>query len=323
MIMNNMGGGSSSGGGIKYRTVGLTEIVFNASGSSDLSGYRVIRSSSSSYYAKFYFPGKLVKVLSFKYREKIYSSSGSWGDVISYTGAWHISGNIGSPEINFSRYSSSYDRGYAITEITAIVEDEADGGTSASVTFTAAEISSGTWKLLDKNIISLSNLVTSAAVPSYEDCQIAWLTELKISGRFVYIKGSNPSQPFTFTAKLAENDTQGVLVCRHQTSSGSSMTGFTFNCGFKPKFVVASMIADPNSGGSNVDGVIGGQFSDAYLKEASYNNGYRCDINSVDSHGYTMAFTMTYNESTGIVQISFGLTYGTYADYPLHVLAVG
>lgn len=323
MIMNNMGGGGSSGGGIKYRTVGLTEIVFNSSSDSVLPGYRVINGTSSSYYAKFYFPGKLVKVLSFKYRQRYWGSGQSYGDVISYTGAWHISGNVGSPEINFNWYSSKTDMVYAITEITAIVEDEANGGTTTSVTFTAAEIASGTRKLLSNNIISLSNLVTSAAVPSGKDSTIGWLSEFKISGRFIYIKGQNPSQPFTFTVHLAETDTQGVLVCEDQISGGSSMSGFSFFTGFKPKYVFAAMIADPSSNSSSVDGFIGGQWSDAYLKTVTYNNGYRCDISSVGSHGYTTYFTTAYDESTGRATVDFNITYGTYVDYPLHVIAIG
>lgn len=110
---------------------------------------------------------------------------------------------------------------------------------------------------LPSNIISVSALTSSAAIPSGTDSKAALIEEMKITGSLLYVKGV--SAAITLNVKLATTSAQGILVAveEYYSSVGSSR-GIVFYPGFKPKYVAFSKSVDTYPG----DGVISGNWHD-------------------------------------------------------------
>lgn len=318
MIMNKVGGGSS--GGVTTRTVGLGEIYFNYTTSSLIANTRVISLSRNSGYAKFYFPGKVLKILSCKSR---YSRS-SWSyfeDVTSVTDNWQYFGNMAYNPYFSASTSSNYSELYAITELTAIIEDEASGGQVQTITISADDLNNGKRVKLPSNIISVSNLVSSATVPSGTDSKAALIKELRINGCLLYAKGSYAE--IKLNVKLATAPGQGILMhTSSYYSSGGSANGIVFYPGFKPKYVAFSKVEDDYPG----NGVISGNWHDASAPISfDYDSVIYADGNSTSGYNvWASSLSCEYTESTGESYLHFtGTSYGIYLSGTYQIVAIG
>ena len=320
MIMNKVGGGGSSGG-VTTRTVGLGEIYFPYTTDSTLSGYRVLVRGRGDSYSTIFFPGKVLQILSFKYRFRQSNSSGGYGEESTYTGEWLYFGNMASPTGLSTPSSSNYYYYFAVTELTAIVEDEASGGQVQTITISASDLYDGKRVKLPSNIISVSNLVSSVAIPSGTDSKAALISTLTITGSLLYIKGK--SADITLNVKLATSSAQGILVAVEKYySSGANQYGMSMYTGFPPKFVTFSKIG---SSTYSDDGVQCGAWHSGSWNTGITDSGY-VDATTSDSTTASLRFqgmSCTYNDSSGSLSISFSPTYGDYVKGSYQMVAVG
>lgn len=319
MIMNKVGGGDSSGG-VTTRTVGLGEIYFYHTTNSLVPNTRVISLSRNSGYATFYFPGKVLKILSCKSRH----SRSSWSyfnDETSVTDGWQYFGNMAYNSYFVDSSSSNYNELYAITELTAVIEDEASGGQVQTITISASDLYDGKRVKLPSNIISVSNLVSSAEIPSGTDSKAALIKELRINGCLLYIKGR--SAEITLNVKLATTLGQGVLMCAASYySSGGSAYGITFYPGFQPKYVAFSKVVDSYPG----NGVISGNWHDTSAPISfDYNRVIYADGSSTDGYDVRASgLSCEYTESTGGAYLHFtSASYGISLSGTFEIVAVG
>lgn len=318
MIMNKVGGGGS-GGGVTTRTVGLGEIFFYYGTRTEVPNCRVILRDKGDSAHIFYFPGKVLQVLSFKYK---YSSSPSnaFGDEQTYTGEWTYFGNTASPSLS-TPSSSSGRYYYAVTELTAIIEDEASGGQVQTITIAASDLYDGKRVKLPSNIISVSALTSSAAIPSGTDSKAALIKRMDISGSLLYVKGV--SAEITLNVKLATTSAQGILMHAesYYKSSGSAY-GITFYPGFKPKYVAFSKVVDTHPD----NGVISGNWHDTSAP-VSFNYNRVIYTNGSSTDGYDVrasGLSCEYNESTGEAYLHFtSATYGITTFGTFQIVAIG
>lgn len=317
MIMNKVGGGGS-GGGVTTRTVGLGEIFFYYGTRSEVPSCRVILRDRGDSPHIFYFPGKVLQILSFKYR---YSSglSSAFGSVETYTGEWTYFGNMASPSLS-TPSSSSGRYYYAVTELTAIIEDEASGGQVQTITISADELHDGKRVKLPSNIISVSGLTSSSAIPSGTDSKAALIKEMKITGSLLYVEGSYAD--ITLNAKLATTSAQGILMCAasYYSSSGSAY-GIVFYPGFKPKYVAFSKSVDSYPG----NGVISGNWHDTSAPLSfDYNRVIYADGSSTNGYNVRAAgLSCEYTESTGEAYLHYSASYGISTSGTFEIVAVG
>lgn len=321
MIMNKVGGGGS-GGGVTTRTVGMSEIYFGSYVDSKLTGYRTVYTSRGGNNPRFYFPGKVLQVLSFKYRFRQSNSSGGFGDETTYTGEWKLFGNVATPDLNIP-VSSNYDYHYAVTELTAIIEDEASGGQVQSVTLTVSSSEATRYKF-SSNIISVSNLTSPSAIPSGADSKAALIGKIEISGSLLFVTGgSSASVSVTLNVKLATMPGQGILkrVDSDSNSSGS-IYGLGLYTGFRPKYMVFSKSsADSNPG----NGLISGNWFDSG-GPISFSHSRIMVANGSSTDGYELragGLSMEYNEDTGYASLHFSASYGVYTSGTFEIIAVG
>lgn len=319
MIMNKVGGGGS-GGGVTTRTVGLGEIFFYYGTRTEVPNCRVILRDRGDSAHIFYFPGKVLQILSFKYR---YSSgpSSAFGSVETYTGEWTYFGNMASPSLS-TPSSSSGRYYYAVTELTAIIEDEASGGQVQTITISASDLYDGKRVKLPSNIISVSALTSSAAIPSGTDSKAALIKSMRINGSLIYVKGS--SAEITLNVKLATSSAQGILVAVEEYyASGGTQTGMSMYTGFPPKFVTFAKVESdsfPDEGVQCGAWHIGGTSWNTGIGYSGY-----IDVDS-DTSSSAVRFngmSCTYNESSGSLSISFSPTYGDYMKGNYQMVAVG
>lgn len=317
MIMNKVGGGGS-GGGVTTRTVGLGEIFFYYGTRSEVPNCRVILRDREDSAHIFYFPGKVLQVLSFKYR---YSSgpSAAFGSVETYTGEWTYFGNMASPSLSTPR-SSSGRYYYAVTELTAIIEDEASGGQVQTITISADELHDGKRVKLPSNIISVSALTSSAAIPSGTDSKAALIQKMKITGSLLYVKGSYAE--ITLNVKLATSSAQGILVAVEEYySSGGSAHGMSMYTGFPPKFVCFAKTEDGTYADEGVQ--CGAWHSAGWDTGITDSNYIDVDTSTSSSSVRAPGLSCTYNESSGSLSISYSATYGDYTKGSYQIIAVG
>lgn len=319
MIMNKVGGGGS-GGGVTTRTVGLGEIFFYHTTSSLVPNTRVISLGRNAGYATFYFPGKVLQILSCKCRHS--RSSWSYFDAeTSIMDGWQYFGNMAYNAYFEDSTSSNSSELYAITELTAIIEDEASGGQVQTITVSASDLYDGKRIKLPSNIISVSNLVSSAAVPSGTDSKAALIQELRINGCILYIKGR--SAEITLNVKLATTPGQGILMhaSSYYSSSGSAY-GLTFYPGFKPKYVAFSKIVDNYPG----NGVISGAWHDTSAPISfDYCRVIFADGSSTDGYDVRASgLSCEYTESTGEAYLHFtSASYGIGLSGTFEIVAIG
>lgn len=317
MIMNKVGGGGS-GGGVTTRTVGLGEIFFYYGTRSEVPNYRVILRDKGDSAHIFYFPGKVLQILSFKYR---YSSgpSSAFGSVETYTGEWTYFGNMASPSLS-TPSSSSGRYYYAVTELTAIIEDEATGGQVQTITISADDLYDGKRVKLPSNVISVSGLTSSAAIPSGTDSKAALIKEMKITGSLLYVKGVYDA--ITLNVKLATTSAQGILMAVEEYySSGGSAHGIVFYPGFKPKYVAFSKVVDSYPG----NGVISGNWHDTAAPVSfGYNRVIYADGNSTNRYDVRAAgLSCEYTESTGEAYLHYSASYGISTSGTFEIVAIG
>lgn len=319
MIMNKVGGGGS-GGGVTTRTVGLGEIFFYYGTRTEVPNCRVILRDRGDSDHIFYFPGKVLQILSFKYRFSSGPSS-AFGSVETYTGEWTYFGNMAIPSLS-TPSSNSGRYYYAVTELTAVIEDEASGGQVQTITISADELYDGKRVKLPSNIISVSSLTSSAAIPSGTDSKAALIKEMKITGSLLYVKGSFAD--ITLNAKLATTSAQGILVAVEEYySSGGNAHGLTMYTGFPPKFVT---FAKTESGTYADQGVQCGAWHKSKFGTGISDSNY---IVVDDGTGGSTAsirapgLSCEYNESTGSAYLKFSATYGDYVKGSYQMVAVG
>ena len=216
--------------------------------------------------------------------------------------------------------SSNYNELYAITELTAVIEDEASGGHVQTITVSASDLYDGKRVKLPSNIISVSNLVSSAAVPSGTDSKAALIKELRISGCLLYIEGR--SAEITLNVKLATTPGQGILMhaASYYTSSGSAY-GIVFYPGFQPKYVAFSISVDSYPG----NGVISGNWHDTAAPVSfDYNRVIYADGSSTDGYDVRAAgLSCEYTESTGEVYLHYSASYGISTSGTFEIVAIG
>lgn len=317
MIMNKVGGGGS-GGGVTTRTVGLGEIFFYYDTRSEVPNCRVILRDRGDSAHIFYFPGKVLQVLSFKYR---FSSgpSAAFGSVETYTGEWTYFGNMASPSLS-TPSSSSGRYYYAVTELTAIIEDEASGGQVQTITISADDLHDGKRVKLPSNIISVSGLTSSAAIPSGTDSKAALIEKMKITGSLLYVKGSYAA--ITLNVKLATTSAQGILVAVEEYySSGGSAYGMSMYTGFRPKFVCFAKTVDGTYADEGVQ--CGAWHSAGWDTGIADSNYIDVDTSTSSSSVRAHGLSCTYNESSGSLSISYSAAYGDYTKGSYQIIAVG
>lgn len=317
MIMNKVGGGGS-GGGVTTRTVGLGEIFFYYGTRTEVPNCRVILRDRGDSDHIFYFPGKVLQVLSFKYRFSSGPSS-AFGSVETYTGEWTYFGNMASPSLS-TPSSSSGRYYYAVTELTAIIEDEASGGQVQTITISADDLHDGKRVKLPSNIISVSGLTSSAAIPSGTDSKAALIKRMDITGSILYVRGV--SAEITLNVKLATTSAQGILMCAasYYSSSGSAH-GIVFYPGFKPKYVAFSKSVDSYPG----NGVISGNWHDTSAPLSfDYNRVIYADGSSTDGYDVRAAgLSCEYTESTGEAYLHYSASYGISTSGTFEIVAIG
>lgn len=318
MIMNKVGGGGS-GGGVTTRTVGLGEIFFDYGTRTEVPNCRVILRDRGDSDHIFYFPGKVLQILSFKYRFSSGPSS-AFGSEETYTGEWTYFGNMAIPSLS-TPSSSSGRYYYAVTELTAVIEDEATGGQIQTITITADELYDGKRVKLPSNIISVSALTSSAAIPSGTDSKAALIKEMKITGSLLYVKGYYAD--ITLNVKLATTSAQGILVAVEEYySSGGSAYGLTMYTGFPPKFVT---FAKTESGTYADQGVQCGAWHKSGFGTGISDSNYIDVDNGSGSTASIRApgLSCEYNESTGSAYLKFSATYGDYVKGSYQMVAIG
>lgn len=289
MIINHMSGGGGASTGISTRTVGLGEIYFqNAASQYTTYGYRAFTSSKNIYGNIFSFPGKVLAVTSFKYKYKT-SASGTLGSEQTFTGTWFISGNQASPNMQFvaNRY-------YVPTELTALIVDSIAGGTSETVTFTAATDSHNDRALKQT---SGNNIIGFSGIPE----NLAYnFGDIKITGKLLEFRNhSVMSSDVPITVKLGTNTYQGITYKDDIVRITTRTRSFTFFAGFDPTFVVISKLGE---NGDTADEIVAASYvKSGFPTDADYNSVMYNDSNGSDKFG---SVSVTYTDNWGSVAVS-------------------
>lgn len=315
MIINATGGG---GMGINCRNVSLDEVYFkNYYYDYTTYGYRTFCDSDrTNYYKTFYFPGKVVKILSYKYVFQT-SHGGAWTAEQIFTGDWYIYANQATPALT---HQNKYY--YRPTELTAVIEDSVIGGTTTTYT-----ISVDTWR---SNYGNLNNLVSGNNIISCTlPANFVYLVgSLDISGCMFSTTASNyyPPSDLVFTIKQGTGlRNQGITykdTVLNISSSGSSY--LDIYTGFDPNFIVVSKTGEPSSALTVGQGMIAASWVRPGLHGLLYNNYYNSLIyNNYNGGDMFYPITVTYYPNWGMTRIQDGSTYPTgFYEGNYHVIAM-
>lgn len=297
MILNS--GAGAGGSSITTRTVTLDEVYFtNYIYDYTTYGYRTFCDSDrTNYYKTFYFPGKVIKVLSYKYMFKT-SAGGSFTAEQTFTGNWFISDNTATPELQCT--NKYY---YRPTELIAVVEDAMIGGSTTTVTITTSEWSSAHGAF--NKMVAGGNII-SCSLPTN---LVPYVGTFQISGGLFSTTASNyyPPSNMVFTVKQGDNLYQGIThkdFIVQLTSSLSNVSWIDVYTGFDPNYVVLSKTGQPSSAQTVGIGVVASSWIRPGLAGRIYNDLYNSSIyNNYNGGDLFRSITVSYTAGTGMTRI--------------------
>lgn len=316
MIMNKMGGGSGSEG-TSYRMVGLSEVFFDCNYYLyQTEGYRAFTLSNNGYFT-FQFPGKVVKIISFKYIYKT-SSSGAWGSEQTFTGDWYISGQKATPVLTFSK--NYY---YRPTELIAIIEDSVSNGTTAVMSVNTNELKSNSARGILRKTLGGNNIISFTGIPAN---YMPMFRSIDITGNLLDINAAYynylpDNVTLSITLKLGENQNQGFTHREGILYLSSTANYLTFYTGFDPNYVVVSKFGQTSSASTVGVGMCASSWvRNGLPSDAAYNSNI---LNNYNASALFSAIGVTYTASLGYIQVSDAQTYPDgFSQGYYHIIAM-